>query len=142
VLVGGTAVAGGTIQLEVITPERVVLREEVEALVVPATEGYLGILPNHLPIITGLVPGVVRYRKGGRTARMAVSGGFMEVAQNRAVILADAAERAEEIDVARAQRAKERALRRLRERPPGLDVLRAEMALRRALARLKAAQGS
>lgn len=129
------------LELEVVTPERVVLREEIEALVVPATEGYLGVLPNHLPIITGLVPGVVRYRKDGRIARLAVSGGFMEVAKNRVVILADTAERAEEIDVARAERAKERALRRLRERPPGLDVARAEMALRRALARLKAAQG-
>ncbi|MGB9887326.1 MAG: F0F1 ATP synthase subunit epsilon [Moorellales bacterium] len=128
------------ISFQVITPERVVLKEEVEALMVPGAEGYLGILPGHIPIVTGLVPGVVRYRQGGRTGRLAVSGGFMEVADNRALILADAAERAEEIDVARAQRAKERALKRLKERPPGLDVARAELALRRALARIKAAQ--
>ncbi|MCR4419544.1 MAG: F0F1 ATP synthase subunit epsilon [Clostridia bacterium] len=128
------------IQLEIITPERVVLREPVEALMVPGTEGYLGVLPGHTPLVTGLVPGVMRYRQAGETFRLAVSGGFMEVADNRAIVLADAAERPEEIDVARAQRAKERAMKRLKERPAGLDVARAEMALRRALARLKAAQ--
>lgn len=130
------------LQLEVVTPERVLLRGEIEALVVPAAEGYLGVLPGHLPLVCGLVPGVVRYRQAGRSARLAVSGGLMEVARNRVIILADTAERAEEIDVARAQRARDRALKRLRERPPGLDVARAELALRRALARLKAAQGA
>lgn len=131
--------AGTSLRLEVITPERLVFREEVEAIIVPAAEGYLGILPNHTPLITSLSVGVMRYRKNGGIQRVAVGGGFMEVAANRVTVLADTAERAEEIDVDRARRAKARAEARLRDRPPNLDYARAEMALRRALTRLKAA---
>lgn len=127
------------LELKIVTPERVLLQTEAEAVVVPAELGYLGVLPGHAPLLSALKPGVVRYRREGQVRRLAVSGGFMEVAANRVVVLADTAELAEEIDVARAQRAKERAVRRLRERGKGIDVLRAEMALQRALARLKAA---
>lgn len=124
---------------EVVTPERKILKEEVAGVIVPGSEGYLGVLPRHTPLLTTLKPGVVRYRTaGGKTERLAVSGGFMEAGPDRAVILADTAELASEIDVARAQRARERAEGRLRERPPGLDVARAEAALMRSLARLKA----
>lgn len=126
--------------MEVVSPERVVLREEVDSLVVPAHEGYLGVLPGHAPLITGLEPGVVQYKAEGQTKKLAISGGFMEVYNNKATILADTAELQEEIDLERAIRAKERAEKRLRERPPGLDVARAELALRRALARIKAAK--
>lgn len=126
---------------EVVTPERKILREEVESVVVPGAEGYLGILPRHTPLLTTLKPGVVHYRTaGGKTERLAVSGGFMEAGPDRAVILADTAELASEIDAERARQARERAEKRLRERPPGLDVARAEAALARSLARLKAAR--
>lgn len=125
--------------LEVVTPERMILREEVESVIAPGSEGYLGVLPRHSPLLTTLKPGVVRYRKGGRWERLAVSGGFMEAGPGRVVILADAAELPSEIDVERARRAMERAKKRLWERSPDLDVARAEAALMRSLARLKAA---
>lgn len=127
--------------MEVVTPERLVFSEEVFSVIVPGTEGELGILHGHTPLITTLDIGVVRYREGeGREVRkMALSGGYMEVSNNKAIILADTAEKAEEIDVERAKRAKERAEKRISEKKPDIDAVRAEMALRRALARLKAA---
>jgi F-type H+-transporting ATPase subunit epsilon len=128
------------IVMEVVSPERLVLREEVDSLVAPGSNGYLGILPGHAPLVTGLAPGVLEYKIEGKENKLAISGGFMEVYENKATILADTAERKEEIDLERAKRAKERAEKRLRERPEGLDVQRAELALRRALARIKAAE--
>ncbi|GFN22967.1 MAG: F0F1 ATP synthase subunit epsilon [Thermoanaerobacteraceae bacterium] len=133
------AVARGPFTMEVVTPERVLLRTEATSLVAPGVLGYLGILPGHAPMVTLLVPGVVTYREGGQERRLAVGGGLLEVADDRVVILADTAEKAEEIDVERARRAKERAERRLKERPPGVDLVRAEAARKRAVARLKAA---
>lgn len=127
------------LEIEVITPERRILKEVADSVVVPAAEGYLGVLTGHAPLITTLQIGVLRYRKDGEVRRMAVHGGFMEVFDDRVTVLADVAERAEEIDVDRALRARDRAKKRLTERPPGLDVLRAELALKRALTRLKAA---
>ncbi|HHW75190.1 MAG TPA: F0F1 ATP synthase subunit epsilon [Firmicutes bacterium] len=125
---------------EVVTPERKILREEVENVIAPGTEGYLGVLPGHTPLLTTLKPGVVSYRRvGGETEKLACSGGFMEAGPGRVVILGDTAEPAPEIDIERARRARQRAEQRLRERPPGLDVARAEAALLRSLARLKAA---
>lgn len=129
----------GPLNLEVVTPERVVLSTTVSSVVVPGALGYLGILPGHAPLVTPLVPGVVTYRQNAEEKKLAVSGGFLEVADDRVILMADTAERAEEIDVERARRAKERAEKRLKERPPGLDVARAEGALKRAIARLKAA---
>jgi len=131
-------VADKTLKLEVVTPERKVLSQETSSIIVPAIEGYLGILPNHAPIISGLEPGVVKYKVAGEYKKMAISGGFLEVSANKASILANTAELAEEIDVKRAQAAKERAEKRLHDKT-GVDVFRAEMALRRAIARLKAA---
>ncbi|WP_258358834.1 F0F1 ATP synthase subunit epsilon [Moorella sulfitireducens (nom. illeg.)] len=128
------------LQLEVITPERVTLKTEVEDVIAPGILGYLGILPGHAPLITPLKAGVVTYRRqDDGKERLAVSGGFLEAGPEHVVILADTAEKASEIDVERARQAKERAEKRLRERPPGLDVARAEAALQRAIARLKAA---
>lgn len=125
------------LRLEVVTPERKVLSEDIQSLVVPATEGYLGVLPNHAPLIAGLQIGIVRYKKDNEEKRMSISGGFLEVSKNKATIVAKTAELSEEIDVERAKRAKERAEKRLKSRED-IDVLRAELALRRALARLKA----
>ncbi|MDN5325473.1 MAG: F-type H+-transporting ATPase subunit epsilon [Moorella sp. (in: firmicutes)] len=129
-----------SLNLEIITPERVVLQAEAISVTAPGIQGYLGVLPEHAPLITSLQAGVVTcHRQEGTEERLAVSGGFLEAGPDRVIILADTAERAEEIDVDRARKARERAEQRLRERPPGLDVARAEAALRRATARLKAA---
>lgn len=130
--------ADKTLKLEVVTPERKVLSEDISSLIVPAIQGSLGILPNHAPMISGLEPGVVKYKVAGDYEKMSISGGFLEVSDNKVSILANTAELAEEIDVKRAQAAKERAEKRLHDRT-GVDVLRAEMALKRAIARLKAA---
>lgn len=128
-------------KFEVVTPQRKILTEEVESVIAPGTEGYLGVLPRHAPLLTTLKPGVIYYRKvGGKRERMAVSGGFMEAGPDRVIILADTAELAPEIDIERARRSKERAEKRLQERPPGLDVARAEAALMRNRARLEAAE--
>ncbi|MHB1125892.1 MAG: F0F1 ATP synthase subunit epsilon [Bacillota bacterium] len=129
-----------TVLLEVVTAERVVYQKEVESLVIPATEGYMGILPGHAPLITSLGVGVARYRTNGQSEKMAISGGFLEVFNNKVVLLSDTAELSTEIDVSRAERAKERAEQRLNQKEPETDFARAELALKRALARLRAAQ--
>lgn len=128
-----------SITLEVITPERVVLREEVQSLVLPGVDGLFGVLPNHQALVAALRVGPVVYRQEGRRERLAISGGFFEFMGNRAVILADAAERADEIDVGRARRAAERARQRLADRQGDWDFARAHAALERALNRLKVA---
>jgi len=127
-------------KLVVVTPARVVFTDEVRMVVARGAAGDLGILPDHAPLITSLKTDVVRVQKNGRWQYIAVSNGFMEVKDNRTVILADTAELAEEIDAERAQRAKERAEERLRSRAADIDIARAEAALLRALARLKAAE--
>jgi len=126
-----------TLNLDVVTPDRVLLSKEIETIVVPAAKGYLGVLYNHAPMIVGLTPGPVKYREAGKNNYLSIGGGFMEISHNKITLLADSAERPEEIDKERAEAARDRALKRLKERPPGLDELRAEMALRRALARLR-----
>ena len=92
-----------TIRLEIITAERVVYSDDVEALVAPGTEGDLGILPHHAALMSMLQPGELIVRKDGEETYLAVTGGFLEVMENRISILADAAERSEEIDEERAQ---------------------------------------
>lgn len=130
--------ADKTIKLEVVTPERIVFNDEAESIVVPGSEGYLGIMANHAPIITSLKIGVVQIIKGNQETKLALSGGFLEVNNNKATILADTAERDEEIDVQRAKGAKERAEQRILEKQADTDIRRAEVALQRAMARLKA----
>ncbi|MFZ5943916.1 MAG: F0F1 ATP synthase subunit epsilon [Bacillota bacterium] len=125
-----------TLKLEIVTPERRVLSEDITSLIVPAIEGYMGVLPNHAPMISGLEPGVIKYKIAGEYKRLAVSGGFLEVSENKASILANTAELPEEIDSQRAQAAKERAEKRLKNRKD-IDAIRAEQALKRALARLR-----
>jgi F-type H+-transporting ATPase subunit epsilon len=92
-----------TITLEVVTPERAVVHESVVEVTLPGREGYLGILPGHTPLLTELATGALSYRQGAQMRRVAVSGGFAEVLPDRVIVLADLAERAEEIDVARAR---------------------------------------
>ena len=124
-----------TIKLDIVTAERVVFSEDVDMVVAPGVEGQLGVLPHHTPLMTMLTPGELCVRRGGEEFYLAISGGFLEVRPDRVIILADAAERVEEIDIARAEEAKRRAEERLH--APGADEARTEAALRRSLARLK-----
>jgi F-type H+-transporting ATPase subunit epsilon len=130
-----------TVKLDIVTAERVVFSEDVDILVAPGVEGQLGILPHHAPLMTMLLPGELRVRKGGEEFSMAISGGFLEVRPDRVIVLADAAERAEEIDIARAEAAKRRAEELLKHPIPEVDMARAEAALRRSLTRLRVAEG-
>jgi F-type H+-transporting ATPase subunit epsilon len=105
-------------------------------VIAPGTEGTLGILPHHTPLMTMLMPGELRVRKGGEEISLAVTGGFLEVRPDHVIVLADAAERAEEIDTARAEAAKKRAQEQLTIPGSEVDKARAEAALHRAIARL------
>ncbi|MFC1934842.1 F0F1 ATP synthase subunit epsilon [Chloroflexota bacterium] len=126
------------IKLEIVTAEQSVYSEDVNMVTAPGIEGQLGILSHHTPLMTILQAGELRIKKGEEEISMAVSGGFLEVRPDRVVILADTAERAENIDLARAEEAKKRAGRRLtEERATGLDASRTEASLRRALVRLQ-----
>ncbi len=129
-----------TIRLEIITAERVVYSDDVEALVAPGTEGDLGILPHHAAMMTMLQPGELMVRKDGEETYLAVTGGFLEVMENRISILADAAERSEEIDEERAQEAMEQARERIAMRSADVDLEQALAQLRRATVRLQVAR--
>jgi len=129
-----------SIRLDIVTAEGVVYSEEVDVVVAPGIEGQLGILPHHAPLMTTLQVGELRVRKGGEEFSLAISGGFLEVRPDRVIVLADAAERSEEIDIARAEEAKRRAQEQLSRHPPAVDAARAEASLRRSLARLKVAE--
>ena len=109
-------------------------------VIAPGIEGQLGILPHHAPLMTTLEMGELRAKKNKEEFSLAISGGFLEVRPDRVIVLADAAERAEEIDLARAEAAKRRAEERLLHPTPNLDLARAEAALRRALTRLRVAE--
>lgn len=131
----------GTFTLEVVTPEELLFKDEVQFLVVPETYGELGVLRNHAPMIAALDVGVLRYTdEDGRIKRMAISGGFMEVMNNEARVLAETAEPGDDIDVLRAKAAKERAEARLAAKAADTNLARAEAALQRAVARIQAAE--
>jgi len=121
------------IKLDIVSAERVVFSDDVDLVVAPGVEGQLGILPHHTPLMTTLQPGELRVKKGREEFFLAISGGFLEVRPDRVIVLADAAERAEEIDVARAEEAKRKAQERLSKGVPDSDVGRAEAALRLSL---------
>ncbi len=125
-------------RLEVVTPQERVYSQDIRFVVLPGTEGELGILPEHAPLVSALKTGLVRMQHEGNTLKIAISGGFAEVRNSKVTVLANAAEREDQIDVKRAQAAKERAEQRLATRSPDIDIDRAEAALRRALNRLKA----
>jgi F-type H+-transporting ATPase subunit epsilon len=127
------------LQLEVATPERLVIREEVTEAQIPAQNGYVGVLPGHAAFLAELGTGMMSYVVDGRKRYAAINRGFLEVLNDHVRILTDTAERAEEIDVQRAQASLERAQRRLAGPEPGLDVSRALAAFNRATARLAAA---
>jgi F-type H+-transporting ATPase subunit epsilon len=129
-----------TFELEVATPERLLVREHVTEAQIPVANGYIGVLAGHAPLLAALGTGTLSYVAGGRRRHMAVNGGWVEVVTAQVRVLADTAEHADEIDVQRAEAALRRAHERLLHPVPGLDVARALNALRRAQARLEAAR--
>lgn len=127
-----------TMQLNVVTPDGTVFEGQVELVSVKTTEGEIGIMPMHIPLVSPLEIGAVRVTKDNKKELIAVSGGFVEVRPDEVNILAESAELASQIDVARARAAKERAERRLQlAKQEKIDYHRAELALKRALNRLK-----
>jgi F-type H+-transporting ATPase subunit epsilon len=129
-----------TLQLEIVTPERLVERDLVQEVQIPGKNGYLGILPGHAPLITELGVGEITYKADGRQYYVAIAWGFAEVLPDKVTVLAETAERAENIDVERARQSKQRAEERLRSASDEVDVERALNALDRANTRLEVAQ--
>ena len=138
-----TELGRSSFKLDVVTPDRPVVSDEVTELIAPGSEGYFGVLPGHTPFITTLGIGELTYWRGKDERHLAVTWGYAEVRGDRVVILAETAERAEEIDVERAERARRRAEERLRAWFGGeqdIDFARAEGALYRALTRMEVAR--
>jgi F-type H+-transporting ATPase subunit epsilon len=129
------------IRLDIVTPDRLVAHDAVSAISLPGKDGYLGILPGHAPLLTQLAPGEMEYTSGGANHILVVNSGFAEVLGDRVIVLTQSAEHAEEIDVARAEKAKARAEERLKRfDDPQVDMERARESLRRAIARLETAK--
>jgi F-type H+-transporting ATPase subunit epsilon len=129
-----------TFQLEIVTPTRLLVKDAAAEAQIPGLSGYLGILPGHAPLLTELAVGAITYKASGSTHTLSVAWGFAEVLPDKVTILAEAAERPQEIDVARAQKAKERAEQHLKSDDPKVDYARAEDALQRAETRLNVAK--
>jgi len=129
------------LRLEVITPERVVYTDDVDMVIAPATDGYVGILPHHAPLLTTLGPGEFRVKKGGVEEVLAVFGGFMDVRGDRVTVLTEDAEHAEDIDAKQAQDARDRAQQALQAGPmSAADEARARASLQRALVRIRVSE--
>lgn len=128
-----------TFEFEIVTPEKLVVRDVAEEMQIPAKNGYIGVLPGHAPLITELAVGEITYRNAETSAILAVAWGFAEVLPTKVTILAETAEKPEEIDVKRAQEAKQRAEERLQGGHTEIDVDRALNALHRAETRLDVA---
>lgn len=129
------------LHLEVITPEKKVYEDDVDMVIAPGSEGYLGILPHHAPLLTALGPGEFRVKKGGIEEILVVFGGFMDVRGDRVVVLTEAAEPAEDIDAQRAQAARERAQEMLQAGTlSAADEARARASLQRALVRIRVSE--
>jgi F-type H+-transporting ATPase subunit epsilon len=127
--------------LDIVTLKKVALSEEIRSVNAPGAEGYFSIFVNHTPFVSSLKPGVIKVtRENGEALMFSTSGGFLMTDGKKVILLADAVERPEEIDIARAQAAKERAEKRLAEKTPDTDIDRARGALLRALNRLKVAE--
>lgn len=130
-----------TLLLEIVTPARTVYSQDVNMVIARTVEGDIGVMAGHIPLVTVLVPGVMRVRDDSEVEqKIAISGGFLEVSpDNKVTVLAQTAEKAEEIDVERARESRARAERRLSNRQGEIDIARAELALKKALIRLQAA---
>ena len=131
-----------TFQLEIVTPAKLLVNDAAEEVQIPGMSGYLGILPGHAPLITELAVGVITYKTNNATRTLSVAWGFAEVLPDKVTILAEAAERPEEIDVERAEKSKQRAEQRLtsNDGKSELDYARAQSALQRAETRLDVAK--
>jgi len=129
-----------TFQLEIVTPTRLLVKDLAEEAQIPGKSGYLGILPGHAPLISELGVGEITFKTSGVSHLLAVAWGFVEVLPDKVTILAEAAERPQEIDIERAQKAKERAEQRLKSSDVQIDYTRAEDSLQRAETRLKVAK--
>jgi F-type H+-transporting ATPase subunit epsilon len=128
------------LQLNIVSPDRLVVRGSVSAVTVPGKNGYIGVLPGHAPLLTELVPGELTYMRQGVKHHLCVDWGFAEVLPGRVIVLVQTAEQAEEIDVERAEKAKQRAEERLKRfSDPEVDMERARKSLSRAIARLEVA---
>ena len=128
------------LRLEFVTPERAIAHEDVDEVELPGEEGFFGVLPGHAPLLAALRPGGLWYRKGNQTVHAFVGGGFVEVTPERVSVLAPVAERAEDIDQARAEAAKRRAEDRLAKPTVDVDFERARVALLKAISRLDVAK--
>lgn len=129
------------LHLEVITPEGRVYEDDVDMVIAPGSEGYLGILPHHAPLLTALGPGEFRVKKGGIEEVLVVFGGFMDVRGDKVVVLTEAAEPADEIDVQRAQAARQQAQEVLQAGPmSAADEARARASLQRAMVRVRVSE--
>ena len=126
--------------LEIVTPDKALVRETVDEVQVPAAEGYLGILPGHTPLLATLQVGQLTYRSGQQTTHLHVAFGFVEILPDRVTVLAQVAERAEDIDIERAESAKRRAEERVTHPTVTLDFERARVAMMKSLIRLQVAQ--
>jgi F-type H+-transporting ATPase subunit epsilon len=129
-----------TFQLEIVTPEKMVVKDVAEEMQIPGKNGYLGILPGHAPLITELEVGEISYQKGGQTHYLSVAWGFAEVLPDKVTILAETAERPQEIDVKRAQESRRRAEEALQNGKTEEDFTDAEYALKRAETRIEVAE--
>ncbi|MBO4368695.1 MAG: F0F1 ATP synthase subunit epsilon [Desulfovibrio sp.] len=126
-----------TLQLEVVTPDKTVVSDQVEMAICPGVAGEFGVLPNHVSILSALKIGDLRYRVNGKDEHVFISGGFADMNNNVLSILAESAEMAKDIDEARAKAAKERAEKRLAQKSDTVDETRANAALQRAIVRLQ-----
>jgi F-type H+-transporting ATPase subunit epsilon len=126
-----------SIELQIVTPDRLLVREQVDEVEIPGTEGYFGVLPGHTPLLASLAVGELWYRKGQEKTYLSIAYGFAEVLPDRVTILAHLAERAEEIDAARAEEARKRAEARLAAPRSDIDYERARAALMKSLTRLQ-----
>ena len=128
-----------SIELQIVTPDKLLVKEQVDEVEIPGTEGYFGVLPGHTPMLASLAVGEMWYRKGQEKTYLSLAFGFCEVLPDRVTILATLAERADEIDVARAEEAKKRAEERLAKPTTDMDFERARIAMLKALIRLQVA---
>lgn len=128
-----------TLQLEIVTPDKVVVSQSVDYIGVPGVEGEFGVLPNHIPMLSALAVGSLYFRAGNETEYVFISGGFAEVSGNKVTILAESAELRKDIDITRAEAARKRAEERLTAQTDTVDATRAHAALQRAVERLRVA---
>ena len=131
-----------SLSLEVVTPDRAIVKEQVDEVVLPGSEGSFGVLPGHAPLLATLQVGEMWYRTGQETHYLAIAFGFVEVLPDRVTVLAQVAEKAEDIDLARAEAAKVRAEQRVSGTDPSMDFERARIALLKSLVRLNVASRS